>query len=72
MHIAYMLTVEISHVLNNLFTIKQGIEEINKQILVGVCTKDSLETEVGQQTDISFFCISHSLNVLFVSCKDIQ
>ena len=72
MHIAYMLTVEISHVLNNLFTIKQGIEEINKQILVGVCTKDSLETEIGQQTDVSFFCISHSLNVLFVSCKDIQ
>ena len=63
MHIAYVLTVDISHVFNNLFTIKQGIEEINKQILVRVCTKDSLETEVGQQTDISFFCVSHNFNV---------
>ena len=63
MHIAYVLTVEISYVFNNLFTIKQRVEKINKQILVRVCAKDSLKTEVGQQTDISFFCVSHNFNV---------
>ena len=61
MHIAHVLTIKECYVLNNLFTIKQGIEEINKQILVRVCAKDSLKTEVGQQTDISFFCVSHNV-----------
>ena len=62
-YITNMLTIKECHILYNLFTIKQRVEEINKQILVRVCAKDSLKTEVGQQTDVSFFCVSHSFNV---------
>ena len=41
-------------------TIKQAVEEANEQILVHCCSKNSLETEVGQQADISFFYLLHN------------
>ena len=58
--IAHILRVTIRHILHNLFTIKQAVEKTNQQILVYCCSKNSLEAEVGQQADISFFYLSHT------------
>ena len=48
-----MLWIQIRYVLYNLSAIKQAVEEANEQILVHCCSKNSLETEVGQQADVS-------------------
>ena len=58
--ISHMLRVQIRYVLHNLFAIKQAVEEANEQILVHCCSKNSLETEVGQQADVSFFYLLHN------------
>jgi hypothetical protein len=65
-----MLRVQIRYVLHNLFAIKQAVEEANEQILVHCCSKNSLETEVGQQADVSFFYLFHTLYVFIFFCKD--
>jgi hypothetical protein len=39
---------EILHVLYHFLTIKKRIEEVDKQLLIGVCAEDSLKTEIGQ------------------------
>ena len=46
-----------------MFAIKQTVEEANEQILVHCCSENSLETEVGQQADVSFFYLFHTLYV---------
>jgi len=58
--ISHMLRVQIRYVLHNLSAIKQAVEEANEQILVHCCSKNSLETEVGQQADVSFFYLLHN------------
>ena len=58
--ISYVLWVQIRYVLHNLFAIKQAVEEANEQILVHCCSENSLETEVGQQADVSFFYLFHT------------
>ena len=58
--VSHMLRVEIRNVLHNLFAIKQAVEKTNQQILVYCCSKNSLEAEVGQQADISFFYLYHT------------
>ena len=58
--IAYMFRVQILHILNNLFAIKQAVEKTNQQILIHCCSENSLETEVCKQTDISFFYLFHN------------
>jgi N-acetylmuramoyl-L-alanine amidase len=58
--ISHVLRVQIRHVLHNLFAIKQAVEEANEQILVHCCSKNSLEAEVGQQADVSFFYLLHN------------
>ena len=50
-----MLAVEERHVLYDLLAIKEGVEKVDEQVLVGNSAEDALETEIGQQTDISFF-----------------
>jgi len=58
--ISDVLWIQILHVLHNLSAIKQAVKEANEQILVYCCSKNSLETEVGQQADISFFYLLHN------------
>ena len=50
-----MLAIEERHVLYDLLAIKEGVEKVDEQVLVGNCAEDTLEPEIGQQTDISFF-----------------
>ena len=50
-----MLAVEERHVLDDLLAIKEGVEKVDEQVLVWNSAEDALETEIGQQTDISFF-----------------
>jgi len=55
-----------------LSAIKQAVEETDQQILVGSRSENSLETEIGQQTDISFFYLLHNpyvINVSFIGAK---
>ena len=59
-YISDVLRIQIRYVLHNLFAIKQAVEEANEQILVHRCSKNSLETEVGQQADVSFFYLFHT------------
>ena len=63
--ISHMLRVQILHVLHNLSAIKQAVEEANEQILVHRCSENSLETEVGQQADVSFFYLFHTIFILY-------
>lgn len=56
-----MLVVQVFHVLDDLETFKQRVEEIDEQVLVGLCPEDALEAEIGQQADVSFLCVSHVL-----------
>ena len=58
--ISYVFWIQIRYVLYNLSAIKQAVEEANEQILVHCCSENSLETEVGQQADISFFYLLHN------------
>ena len=57
-----MLAIEERHVLYDLLAIKEGVEKVDEQVLVGNSAEDALETEIGQQTDISFFWISHNFD----------
>ena len=59
-NITDVLRVQIRNVLNNLSAIEQAVEEANEQILVHCCSKNSLEAEVGQQADVSFFYLFHT------------
>jgi hypothetical protein len=78
--ISHMLRIQIRHILHNLSAIKQAVEEANEQILVHCCSKNSLETEVGQQADVSFFYLLHnhlflksmpqSYDFIFISARD--
>ena len=68
-----VLWVQIRHVLHNLSAIKQTVEEANEQILVHCCSKNSLETEIGQQADVSFFYLFHTLYHIIIICfRDIR
>ena len=58
-YISHVLRIQIRHILHNLFAIKQAVEEANEQILVHCRSKNSLEAEVGQQADVSFFYLFH-------------
>ena len=60
--IPHMLTVQVLHVLDDLKTFKQRVQKVDEQILVRLCPKDALETEIGQQAYISFFYLSHNLS----------
>ena len=64
-----MLRVEILHVLDNLLAVKQAIEEVDQQFLVGSSAEYALETEVGQQTDVSFFYCCHILYLFILLQK---
>ena len=57
---SYVLWIQIRHVLHNLSAIKQAVEEADDQILVHCRSEYSLEAEVGQQADVSFFCLFHT------------
>lgn len=60
-----MLTIQVFHIRNHLFLPKQRVQEVNEQVLVGLGTKNTLETEIGQQANISFFCyMTHTHNFL--------
>ena len=56
-----VLRVQIRNVLYNLSAIKQAVEEANEQILVHCRSKNSLEAEIGQQADVSFFYLFHTI-----------
>ena len=58
--ISHMLRIQIRHILHNLSAIKQAVEEANEQILVHCRSEYSLEAEVGQQADVSFFYLFHT------------
>ena len=58
--ISDVLRVQIRYVLYNLSAIKQAVEEANEQILVHCRSEYSLEAEVGQQADVSFFYLFHT------------
>lgn len=62
-----MLTVQVLHVRNHLFLPKQRVQEVDEQVLVGLGSKNTLETEVGQQADISFFCYMIHTHLFFVA-----
>ena len=57
--ITNVLTIQVLHILNDLKTIKQGIQEIDEQILVRLCSKNTLKTEIGKQANISFLYPFH-------------
>ena len=57
---SYVLWIQIRHVLHNLSAIKQAVEEADEQILVHCRSEYSLEAEVGQQADVSFFYLFHT------------
>ena len=59
--ITHMFTIQVFHVLDYLKALKERVQEIDEQILVGFCTENALETEIGQQTDVSFLCLFHIL-----------
>ena len=57
--ITNVLTIQVLHILDDLKTIKQGIQEIDEQILVRLCSKNTLKTEIGKQANISFLYPFH-------------
>ena len=59
-YISHVLRIQIRHILHNLSAIKQAVEEANEQILVHCRSEYSLEAEVGQQADVSFFYLFHT------------
>ena len=59
-----MLRVEIFHIFDHLFPIEQTIEEMDQQFLVGSSAENTLEPEIGKQTDVSFFYSVHILRRL--------
>ena len=56
-----VLRVQIRNVLYNLSAIKQAVEEADEQILVHCRSKNALEAEIGQQADVSFFYLFHTI-----------
>ena len=55
-----MLTIEKSDIGDDLFAIEERVKEVYKQILIGLGTKDALKTEIGKQTDVTFFYLCHN------------
>jgi len=60
-----MFAVEVFHISDDLFFLEQGVQEVDEQVLVGLGAENALETEVGEQADISFFYLSHVDSSLF-------
>ena len=54
--ISLMFAVGEGDILDDLLSIEEGVEKVNEQHLVGDVGKDSIETEIGQEADISFCC----------------
>ena len=54
-----VFTIQVLHILDDLKTIKQRIQEIDEQILVRLCSKNTLKTEIGKQANISFLYPFH-------------
>lgn len=54
--------VHFCDIRDDLKSLKQRIQEVDQQVLVRLGTEDTLEAEIGQQTDISIFCLSHIPN----------
>ena len=67
--LAEVLRIEILHVLYHLCAIKQAIEEVDQQLLIGGCAENALETKIGQQADVAFFCCCHILLSYVVDAK---
>ena len=62
-----MLGVAVFQALDYLAPVKQAIEEIDQQVLVGGSAEYALETEVGQQADVSFFYSVHTTKHIFAT-----
>ena len=50
-----MLVVQVLHVPDYLGTVEQTVQKAYQQLLVGSRTEDALETEIGEQADVSVF-----------------
>ena len=59
--IPHVLWIQIRNILHNLSAIKQAVEEANQQILIHCRSKNALEAEIGQQADVSFFYLFHTI-----------
>ena len=66
-----MLVVEIFHVLYDLSAVEQAVQEVYQQLLVGSRAEDALETEIGQQADVSVFYFSHGVG-FFDCCANVR
>ena len=66
-YIADVLGVAVFQALDYLAPVKQAIEEIDQQVLVGGSAEYALETEVGQQADVSFFYSIHTTKHIFAT-----
>ena len=62
-----MLCVAVSQALDNLPAVEQAVEEVYQQVLVGGGAEDALETEVGEQADVSFFYSVHTTKHIFAT-----
>ena len=58
-NVSHVLAIEIFHVFDNLLFSEQRVQEVYEQVFIEGGSKYALETEVCQQTDISFFRLSH-------------
>ena len=61
-----MLAVQMHDVLNHLLAVEQAVQEVYQQVLVGCCSEYAFETEVGEQTNVSFFSGCHHIASLIV------
>ena len=68
--VADVLRVAVFQALDNLPTVEQAVQEIDQQVLVGGSAEYALESEVGQQADVSFFCSIHTTK--YISAVKIQ
>ena len=66
-YVANVLRVAVFQVLDNLPSVEEAVKEIDQQVLVGGCAEYALETEVGQQTDVSFFYSIHTTKHIFAA-----
>ena len=66
-----VLVVEIFHVLYDLSAVEQAVQEVYQQLLVGSRAEDALETEIGQQADVSVFYFSHGVG-FFDCCAKVR
>ena len=64
---AHTIMMHSVQALDYLAPVKQAIEEIDQQVLVGSSAEYALETEVGKQTDVSFFYSIHTTKHIFAA-----